>query len=256
MCIFTGSVRSVQGTKIFVADIDDGQHCCVYSMEAAIDKPVAMVLPVPGANQKEIEFVNLEDYPKFFDDLEDCWVKPVSRGAGCAGGGSFLKVHDVGQYIASFVPSLAYFAKLSPEFRLSMNAAKSLSAYRGWGYAVFQLKNSANESNFHPMAFKYTPADRTTLFFPTVHIHDGSTYHEYERFDHILYAQPDKAADKNYWNKADRAPADFLVKKSLGLVHPSRSLFKIRIYGKELNHDYVLTSEYRLDPNPQTRSPK
>jgi hypothetical protein len=172
----------------------------------------------------------------------------------CAAGGS-LKVHDVGQYVASFVPSLAYFAKLDPRFRLSLETARSFSAYRGFGYAVFQLKESANESDFHPMAFRYTPADSKTLFFPTVHIHDGGSYRDRAEYSHYLYAQPEIAADRNWWSKSDLLPSKQLVEKSNGLVHPDRHLYKALVFGIHPNHDYILTSQYRLDTNLQTRNP-
>jgi hypothetical protein len=262
MCIFTGSVREVGGTKIFVGDVGDGKHGCVYSMTAKIDKPVAMVLPVPVAEQKDdaVEFVNLEGCEDFFVDLDECWYSK-SRGRGmlsfggpaCAG--EMLKVHDVGQYIASFVPSLAYFAKLSPEFRLSSNAVKSFRNYSGWGYAVFQLKESSKEADFHPMGFKYTPKDKDVLFFPTVHIHDGESYHDRSDYDHTLYAQPDVASEHNYWDPSDCFPPKHLADKAKGFLSHERGLFKIRVYGKKPNLDYVLTTEWRSDPHPQTRSP-
>jgi len=261
MCIFTGSVKNVSTTKIFVADVDDGQHGCVYSMKAGIKTPVAMVLPVPVKDQKQeaITFINLEKYPKFFKDLEDCWEQYLGdMMVGCAGGtrSRSLKVHDVGQYIASFVPSVAYFAKLHAKFRLSTKLISKFTGYQKFGYAVFQLKDSANESDFHPMAFRYTPAQQKQLFFPTVHVHDGETYHKEEHFDHVLYAQPETYADRNYWEKNYFVPEQSVkIELTHGLVHPTRPMFKTSLFGEKKNNDYILTPEYRLNPNPQTLSP-
>ena len=43
---------------------------------------------------------------------------------------------------------------------------------------------------FHPMAFEFPRRDPDTLFFPTVHVHDGRVHAE-ARFDHSLFWQSD-----------------------------------------------------------------
>jgi hypothetical protein len=61
------------------------------------------------------------------------------------------------------------------------------SRYRDHGFAVFKLK--PGEAKIHPMAFSFPRRDTKTLFFPTVHIHDGKV-HPKAGFDHGLYCQP------------------------------------------------------------------
>ena len=57
--------------------------------------------------------------------------------------------------------------------------------YTDYGFAVFQL--AAGLLKPHPMAFEFQ-AKHSSLYFPTVHIHDGEV-HENEEFEHVLYLQ-------------------------------------------------------------------
>lgn len=247
MCIFTGRVEIVSKTRIFVGDIEDNKHCCVYSMSAEINTPLAMVLPVPNAEKSldALEFVNLEEYPKFFDDLENCFEKPRTRGMSkglgdmaCAAG--YLAVHDVGKYVASFVPMVSLFGRLDPMFRLPYGVISALKGYKDFGYAVFQLKDQAGKiSDFHPMAFKYIPKNQNELFFPTVHVHDGKGYFEQEDYDHTLYAQPETFVDRTHWIVSDYLPSEKVnIEKVKGLVNPGRKVLKTGINGHKPNMDY------------------
>jgi hypothetical protein len=57
--------------------------------------------------------------------------------------------------------------------------------YAEYGFAVFQL--AAGSLKPHPMAFEFQ-SDRDSVYFPTLHIHDGEI-HATEEFDHVLYLQ-------------------------------------------------------------------
>lgn len=94
----------------------------------------------------------------------------VSRAKG-APAAAPLRVHEVGSFEASFVPSLADFSRLDARFRLPDGLWEGLPIYADYGFAVFKLK--AGERKVHPMAFEFASRDRRQLFFPTVHIHDG-----------------------------------------------------------------------------------
>lgn len=61
-----------------------------------------------------------------------------------------------------------------------------LPAYADYGVAVFRLKELAGSP--HPIALELDTRTPDTLFFPTVHIHDG-TVHDKDHFDRVLYAQ-------------------------------------------------------------------
>ena len=93
---------------------------------------------------------------------------------------------EVGSFVASFVPTVKDFSRLDEQFRLPDGTWDKLPAYKDYGFAVFKLKKG--EQKVHPMAFEFPRADKTRLFFPTVHIHDGKV-HDQAGFDHVLYCQ-------------------------------------------------------------------
>jgi len=96
-----------------------------------------------------------------------------------------LEVFDVGNYIASFVPSLSDFSRLDAQFTLPDNTWSQIRQYADYGFAVFQL--AAGSLKPHPMAFEFE-SDNDSIHFPTLHIHDGEV-HDAEEFDHVLYLQ-------------------------------------------------------------------
>ena len=83
-----------------------------------------------------------------FDDLKKAFpmsmMQPASRGGfgllAVVAAPPPLRVHDVGLFEASFVPTLADFERLDPRFRLSPGVWEQLPQYRDWGFAVFKLK--------------------------------------------------------------------------------------------------------------------
>lgn len=96
----------------------------------------------------------------------------------------------MGEFVASFVPSISDFDRLDKQFRIPAESWDKIPVYSDYGFAVFQLKSLAGKP--HPMAFKFKSrlsVDRPgSIFFPTVHIHDGEV-HKREKFDHTLYLQ-------------------------------------------------------------------
>ena len=154
----------------------------------------AMILPIPirpPAHDESLRFVDLRDYETFFDDLADGfpYVAP-SFNMGCsksfdAASGRALKVFEVGNYIASFVPQLSELSRLDVRFTLPENTWSQIPQYTSYGFAVFQL--AAGSLSPHPMAFEFE-CDHDSIYFPTMHIHDGQI-HNTEEFDHDLYLQ-------------------------------------------------------------------
>jgi hypothetical protein len=203
-------------------------------MAVAAADDLSMILPLPlppNAPDDAIRFVNLESYPHFFDDLDKGFpqpppAEPASLLDQPVSVTRSLPVHEVGQFEASFVPTLADFGRLDPLFRLPETTWEQLPLYRDWGFAVFQLKaqepgrplgaleyfdestrgplagvllaaealfsraEGHRRRRFHPMAFEFPRREPGLLYFPTVHIHDGQV-HPYAHFDHHLYCQPD-----------------------------------------------------------------
>jgi hypothetical protein len=151
----------------------------------------AMILPLPvaaGAGEDAVEFFDLSDYEDFFEDLEKCFPEAPVQALGLQsfGASSHLKVHSVGSFDASYVPSMADFARLDPCFRLSDDVWQALPDYTGFGFAVFKLRKG--EQRVHPMAFSFPIREPGRVFYPTVHVHDGAA-HEFCAFDHALYYQ-------------------------------------------------------------------
>src|ERR1043166_5091204 len=193
MCMFSGPVAHVSGTKIFArfkaTASNRASQYLVYSMSLHSDTAVAMLLPLAVGSHAEdaVTFIALDGYPKFFEDMEkgfpQVYPQPDWSGVWPASGPapSLLEVHEVGDFIASFVPTLADFDRLDPRFRLPASTWDQLPQYQDWGFAVFQLQatlghsatGKAKANSIHPMAFLFPTRMPEALYFPTLHIHDG-----------------------------------------------------------------------------------
>ena len=216
MCCFKPNPIDVFGTKIFASRRVYARQILVYSMSVSTnDDDLAMILPVPvplAASEDSVKFINLEDYPTFFDDLQALFPakkilkKSLGGGGGGSGGGETLVVHNVGDFVASFVPGMRDFERLDERFRIDPDIWLTQQQYANYGFVVFQLKRPAQEPTKesgllsgqrrrhiklkpHPMAFEFPLREiGQRLFFPTVHIHDGTMPAKAD-FDHVLYAQ-------------------------------------------------------------------
>lgn len=210
MCIITAEEieaekqfwLNVSKTSIFASHTKPGYQSIVYSLSIQSDRSAAMILPLPvqkGSGEEALRFIDMSSYADFFDDLsricqpefqmatfalcEDLEVAPAS----------ILAVHEVGDYEASYVPTMADFDRLDPRFRLSEDVWKKMPDYSDYGFAVFQLKLTLNKENdVHPMAFEFPTRDSDKLFYPTVHVHDGD-YHNEAGFYHTFYCQRQNA---------------------------------------------------------------
>lgn len=206
MCCFSRPIPYVASTRIF-ARLAGARQRLVYGMSFAAAEELAMVLPlpvVPGAGEAAVRFVDLSGYRTFFTDLEAGF--PVFMLAAAKGGPAFrgampqrpkLVVHEVGDFVASFVPTPADFDRLDPRFRLPERVLGELTSYRDWGFAVVQLRRSMHgfwgwlrrrKNTMQPMALEFPTRDPDRLFFPTLHVHDGLVHAE-AGFDHTLYWQ-------------------------------------------------------------------
>lgn len=198
MCCFTGRVHEVSSTNIYARALPNGRQMLAYGMTVGFDADVAMVLPLPvtrGAGEHALTFIDMSSAPKFFDDLDALYPKPPSSAGAWLAPAAIppakaLVVHDVGDFEASFVPSLADFSRLDARFRLGDDVWRALPEYGDWGFAVFKLKRAGAARKVHPMAFDFPMRERDAVFFPTVHVHDGAV-HDRAPFDHTLYFQPD-----------------------------------------------------------------
>lgn len=246
MCCFSRPVQSVTSTYIYARGFPAGasasRQYIVYSMRLDTKEEVAMILPLPvapGSGADGVRFINLEGYPQFFSAMEAGFPSrgAVTFGAGDSLGAPTLAVQDVGSFRASYVPAVADFARLDPQFCLPASAWDKLPQYRTYGFAVFRLKPGAK--TIHPMAFHFARATPNELFFPTVHIHDGEV-HPVADFDHVLLCQRNAGEKPNlrYWNESPGLASAFMeTNKTLGIVDARQHCYRATMKGSRKNLD-------------------
>jgi hypothetical protein len=185
----------VSATNIFARMLPDGVQALAYSMNLDTKQPVAMILPlpvVPGSGEDAVKFVSLEKHPRMFERLHGLFefLQPAARKGGLSLSISLprqkLVVHEVGSFIASYVPARADFTRLDERFRIPDVLFDAVPAYADYGFAVFQF--APGKKTVHPMAMTFPTRAPDRLFFPTVHVHDG-TFKPKAKFDHALYYQ-------------------------------------------------------------------
>ena len=250
MCCFSRQVESVSNTNVFARSSKEGRQFLVYSMSIKSKEELAMILPIPvpsGSPDDAVRFVDLKDYDKFFVDMLAGFPVPKtlaaadrSRSAPPKTDSKPLPVVEVGNFEASFVPSIRDFSRLDERFRLPDATWAELPAYREYGFTVFKLKQGAQ--TLHPMAFEFPRANPKKLFFPTVHIHDGKV-HAKAGFDHTLYCQTSagEALPMNEWSESFGLASQFMkVDKSKGIVDGTAHCYKRTIRGVQKNEDTLV----------------
>jgi hypothetical protein len=248
MCCFSGPVREVNHTLIFARAADSIRQFIVYSMTLYAPTEVAMVLPLPiksGTGEDGVTFINLEGYPEFFSDLRRGFPFVVPAAGGSASRSikperKMLEVVPVGSYDASFVPTVNDFSRLDPRFQLPRKTWDQVPRLKKSGFAVFKLK--AGRSQFHPMAFSFPRADVNSLFFPTVHIHDG-TVHDKARFDHNLYCQRNAGkGNLTDWEESAQLARDFVwTDKAKELIDGEQHCYRKELTGTLPNKDTFIS---------------
>lgn len=246
MCMFSRRVEHVSATKIFAGDLPDGRQSLIYSMTVTAGEPLAMVLPLPvPANGPDdaVEFVNLEGYAELFADLKKAFpdsmtmfAQPASRSLGPPVKKP-LVVHEVGAFVASYVPHARDFTRLDPRFRLPTSVLDALPQYADWGFAVFQL-DAAKQKSIHPMAMRFPRRAPGSIFFPLTHVHDGQLPAA-AHFDHSLYAQlpPLIAALTEF--SASKSPLGYFVdgQRAHGLIDGTLGGHGKMLFGDLPNRD-------------------
>ncbi|SOD03288.1 hypothetical protein SAMN05216486_10929 [bacterium JGI 053] len=246
MCCFSGPVKEVADTSIFARASSGGRQFLVYSMRVDADEAMAMILPIPvpvSAADDAVRFINLEEYPEFFEEMRSGYpVPPLTRAQGFAARAALvLAVVEVGSFVASFVPSIADFSRLDERFRLPAEVWDDLPMYRDFGFAVFQFKEG--NQKVHPMAFEFPRADPRQLFFPTVHIHDGIV-HPAADFDHALFCQRSGGEEVTAWEETAEPAESFMknVGQAQGIVDPAERCYRKTLRGVFRNKDVVVSA--------------
>jgi hypothetical protein len=269
MCCFSRPVKFVGKTRIFARATDDGLQRLVYAMDVEIEHELAMVLPIPvptNGPDEAVTFVDLSSYPDFFDALErafppDYLTMPQAKGGPFRGGPSparTLDVHEVGLFEASFVPKPSDFSRLDARFRLPEHVLAELEAYRDFGFCVFRLSpkkrgifglRSARQS-VHPMAFVFPRRDPHEVFFPTLHVHEGSVP-DRATFDHTLYLQDEGPLGEGLdWTSSTSALGEHLdADRAKGLVVKTLHAKRLGLSGVHPNDDVRLRLPLGLEPS-------
>jgi hypothetical protein len=249
MCCFSRPVKFVGRTRIFARG-DADRQLLAYAMAVEVEHDLAMVLPLPvprSSSDDAVSFISLEGYASFFDDLElafppDYSTAPLGRSHPASARPQGLVVHDVGAFEASFVPTVADFGRLDARFRLPDHVWRSVPQYADYGFAVFRLKPKAGtRQQMHPMALSFRRRDPNELYFPSLHVHDGSVPKR-ARFDHMLFCQVDGVLDATLDWAHSKGPLGALVdpSKSGGLLDGKRSARRAVLHGERANTDVFL----------------
>jgi hypothetical protein len=254
MCIFSGRVSAVANTRIFARSADGSRQFLVYRMQYQADADLAMILPLPtpvSAPEDAVRFIDLSGYPQFFNDMAAGFIEPQTRllsPAPLPAAKPNLIVHQVGSFEASFVPHLRDFSRLDARFRLPEQTWDQIPRYADYGFAVFKLQSGAR--NIHPMVFEFPRRNPSELFFPTIHIHDG-TVETKAHFDHALYCQtpqpqPDwRVSSDEPWNGAPLRAEKFIdCEKAQGLVDAQAVIQMKRMQGMYPNTDIVIQENH------------
>ena len=268
MCCFSRHVEKVWSTRIFARPLEAGRQLLVYGMSLEVASDVAMILPIPvppGSRDDAVRFVDMSSRPTFFDDLSALFPALMPQGGHLSldrfapQPASMLVVHDVGDFEASFVPSLRDFSRLDARFRLPGAVWEALPTYADWGFCVFKLKApagsrsgllglfkapKASSRKVHPMAFEFPRRDASQLFFPTVHVHDGLV-HPTAQFDHELYCQTEPGWEPLMQWERSASRGDTLAEGARRWVEPSAWMYKRALVGELPNRDTCL-SEAKL----------
>ncbi len=268
MCIFSGPVNKVSATNIFARHdqyLGKPYQYLAYSMKVTFEDPVAMILPIPVENratEASVAFINLEEYPGLFTDLDNGFPQEMNLGGGAKSlsfdrSTSVLQVHEVGGFIASFAPTYDDMDRLDSRFRLPITAWAQLSGdYLDWGFAVFQLrdkseplipasgmllkgkkKSKAANREIHPMAFGFNSRFRDLIYVPTRHYH-GHDVSSREVFDHTIYFQGD---DLGYGDESESTASSFVdIEKTQNIVLGDKQVYRSRIEGQHPNKDIYI----------------
>jgi hypothetical protein len=196
MCIITQTVYDVSKTRIYTALNKTGTHQ-VLVYQNFVDTPSksnTMILPVP--NPDSLVFINMEEYPGFFDDCQRCFRQRRDHEylmRSCALSSSYtdtLPVYRLGSYNLSVAKTWQDLDRVNrdmysfPEDLTELLRRKYDSHF---GFLVCRLRQGAH--NYHPLAYIHEKDPCRLLFVPTFHYHVHSHSHTVDAdWDHTIYS--------------------------------------------------------------------
>lgn len=263
MSCFSQTMSQVGKTRIFARLTGKGTQLLVYQMEYESEKPAAIIIPLPIAvpgDESSVFFLDMKGYEGFFRDMHQGFpaihLPNIPKGAS----GKSLAVQKVGDFIASFVPTMDDFSKLDPQFVIPKETWAKVPAYADYGFAVFQLTELRGRP--HPIALEFQTRMPDQVFYPTLHIHDG-VVRKRIFYKHELYLQhaayDSRVGEYISGHYADNATG-FVRSKNVagsfckcdetrGVVIPELLIHRIDVLGPLPNKDMV----FPVDGNPVVR---
>jgi hypothetical protein len=255
MCIFTKSVALVANTRIFARSGAAGRQVLAYGMTMDAIADLAMILPLPiesGIGELDVKFIDLSDCADFFEILQANVIfrgnpgrsRGVSKGTPITPIKPTLLVRNVGSFEASFAPTREDLDRLDSRFRLDPAVWQKLVIYQDFGFAVFKLRPGLKR--VHPMALDFPRRDPKSLFFPTVHVHDGHSVPSLAKFDHELFFQSaSEPKMKRIWFTSGTPVRTFMRETPVPseLMDMNKPCYSIRIHGKRVNRDVYVVED-------------
>jgi hypothetical protein len=181
----------IKSTNIF-ATRHAGKQVLVYEAAITTAESNAMVLPIPVLTASTpVELLDLSAFPHLFYQLDLYYDGPPASSFGPQPFGrppQMLEVFTVGAFRASIVPSVADFGRLDASLRLQPSLQCLLAdRYGDYAFVVYQI--GPGKHQLHPFGVAFESRWPTNLFFPTLHVHDGSHAPPEANFAHRFFAQ-------------------------------------------------------------------
>jgi hypothetical protein len=231
---FSGTIAQVANTRIFARPSHNGTQFIVYQMNYATENDLALILPLPtppNTAEDAVRFIDLSGYPDFFIDIEAGF--PYTRSAATPNPRKSQPLKNAGNYDATFIASPQGFERLEEPFRMPESVWQELFEYNDFGFAVFKLRADANV--VHPLAFEFPVRNPNLLYFPTVHVHDGTVPGE-ANFDHDLFCQ----ARAGWLRSYDVAGSFMDMDRAQGVLDANERVSRMTVQGMHPNSDIIV----------------
>jgi hypothetical protein len=236
MSVFSGDVSRVAKTRIFARPTDHATQVLVYQMEYAAENEVALILPLPtppGSLADAVRFLDLADYPEFFQNLRDGFAIARSAPTHDAKTANPAPLQQVESLDTFFLPSRADMTQLNSPIRIDVAVWDRLPEYHDYGFAVFQLP--PGDQTLPPLALEFPMRNPNLLYFPTLELHHG-TLNQDAYFDYDLFCQ----AHAGWMRSYDIAFAFMDIDRSKGVLTAHQRVERFTVLGMHPNSDIVI----------------